>query len=55
LGDDPRVEFRNVAFEWVPADFVDVYINECGEMTRQNIQEQSLFMEKLGKDIFGDL
>ncbi|KAF8858345.1 hypothetical protein BDZ45DRAFT_743385 [Acephala macrosclerotiorum] len=55
LADDPRVEFRNMAFEWVPADFVDVYINDCGEMTRQDIQEQSLFMEKLDKDVFGGL
>lgn len=55
LTTDRRVEFKNVAFEWIPAECVDVYLKEDGEMTRKQIKEQSLFMEKLDTDVFGDL
>jgi translation initiation factor 2B subunit (eIF-2B alpha/beta/delta family) len=55
LTNDHRVEFKNVAFEWVPANCVDVYISEDGEITREKIKEQSSFMEKLDNDVFGDL
>ncbi|KAH6718498.1 hypothetical protein BKA61DRAFT_717420 [Leptodontidium sp. MPI-SDFR-AT-0119] len=55
LTTDRRVEFKNVAFEWIPAECVDFYLKEDGEMTRKQIKEQSLFMEKLDTDVFGDL
>lgn len=55
LADDPRVELKNVAFEWIPADCVDVYINEDGEMSREQIKVHSVSMEKLDSDVFGGL
>ena len=52
---DHRVKIKNVIFEWVPAECIDIYLNEDGEMTKAQIMAHSLFLQELDDDVFGQL
>lgn len=42
-----NVAFMNVFFEWVPAEYIDSYITELGEMSTEQIRQQSAEIELL--------
>jgi translation initiation factor 2B subunit (eIF-2B alpha/beta/delta family) len=50
-----KVEARNVFFEWVSANLIDVYVTESGEWTVQQIAEHSQKLEAEEQRLFGDL
>ncbi|CAF9920393.1 MAG: hypothetical protein GOMPHAMPRED_002074 [Gomphillus americanus] len=52
---DRRVNIKNVIFEWVPAECIDTYLNEDGEMTKAQIRAYSLYLQQLEDDVFGQL
>ncbi|KAK3349217.1 hypothetical protein B0T25DRAFT_609874 [Lasiosphaeria hispida] len=50
-----KVAVRNISFEWVPAELVDVYITEFGEWGLDDIARQSQKLADEEKRMFGDL
>ena len=49
------VHVKNITFETVPAEYIDAYITENGEMGQQHIREQSHFVQELECELFDDL
>ncbi|KAK4228704.1 Methylthioribose-1-phosphate isomerase [Podospora fimiseda] len=52
-GDEVKV--RNVFFEWVPSELVDVYVTEKGVWTVKEIEGRAGELGKEMEDMFGDL
>ncbi|KAK3315748.1 hypothetical protein B0H66DRAFT_479829 [Apodospora peruviana] len=50
-----EVEMKNVAFEWCSSETIDVYINENGQWSRDDIAEHSKKLKEEEKRIFGSL
>ena len=46
---------RNVPFEWVPPELVDVYVTEKGVWTLQDIEHHSRALGQEEERLFGDL
>lgn len=52
LQSNKRVLFKNVFFEWVPAEYIDSYITEHGELSTEQIQKQSVHIEEMETELF---
>lgn len=50
-----HVDVRNIFFEWVPADLVDVYVTEKGVATREEIRKLSLELGDEEERLFRDI
>ena len=50
-----EVDIQNVYFEWVPAEYIDIYICENGTLSREQIRSQSLRKARQEQAMFGDL
>ncbi len=52
---DVAVQVRNVSFEWVPPELVDVYVTEVGLWTVGDISRRSQMLGAEQDRFFGDL
>jgi translation initiation factor 2B subunit (eIF-2B alpha/beta/delta family) len=50
-----QVQVKNAYFEWVPADYIDLYITEEGVMERSSIEKLAEDSKELEERVFGDL
>lgn len=52
---EPYVQIKNTIFEWIPAECIDVWLTEEGEITRGEIKSQSIRLQDLDSAIFRNL
>jgi len=53
--DGVLIEVRNVFFEWVPPELIDIYLTENGVWAVEDIARHSEMLEAEEKRLFGDL
>jgi translation initiation factor 2B subunit (eIF-2B alpha/beta/delta family) len=49
-----RLQVVNTYFEWVAAEFIDIYISENGNLTTKMVQEIAQGKEELEQELFGE-
>ncbi|KAI9740484.1 MAG: hypothetical protein M1834_005064 [Cirrosporium novae-zelandiae] len=49
------LKIHNIYFEWVPKEYVDVYVSEYGTLSREEVRQLAEKVAEMEEKVFGDL